>query len=406
MYWMPDHFANSVLTILAALALSVVLFHPRVVASKNWRATVTPLASIIGSGFLVVGPILLRHFGDRAVFIMAGLCLLSYAIGGAVRFNIRAFGDAAESTLDGVQEKLETASSWALSFAYVVSVCYYLNLFGAFAVSLTDLNDAMHGRLVTTAVLVFIGALGWTRGLRGLERAEELSVAVKLSVIAGLLVGMTYYAIELAIDGGMPRNGLHVESNSLRVAMGLLITVQGFETSRYLSEEYDAGTRVRTMRWAQWIATAIYISYTGLASMEFTATSFGARETAIIQMTQQVAPVLPMLLVVAALAAQFSAAVADTNGCGGLAREVSSGRISSRSAYVMLSVFGIALTWSADVYRIIGYASRVFAVYYALQCAQAAALSRLQAGFSPRTLGFALLAIFAASIAVFGISPE
>ena len=43
-------------------------------------------------------------------------------------------------------------------------------------------------------------------------------------------------------------------------------------------------------------------------------------------MTQPIATALPILLVVAALAAQFSAAVADTNGCGGLMQEMTGGR--------------------------------------------------------------------------------
>ena len=37
--------------------------------------------------------------------------------------------------------RLESAASWALAFAYIISVTYYLNLFGAFAVTMTDKND-------------------------------------------------------------------------------------------------------------------------------------------------------------------------------------------------------------------------------------------------------------------------
>jgi hypothetical protein len=42
------------------------------------------------------------------------------------------------------EEKIETLSSWALAFAYIISVAYYLNLLGSFAVSLTQLNDGFH----------------------------------------------------------------------------------------------------------------------------------------------------------------------------------------------------------------------------------------------------------------------
>jgi hypothetical protein len=43
---------------LSALVLLGVTFSKRILNSRRWRATVTPLASIIGSGFLVAGPIL------------------------------------------------------------------------------------------------------------------------------------------------------------------------------------------------------------------------------------------------------------------------------------------------------------------------------------------------------------
>ncbi len=66
---------------LSALILSVVvlfgavLIWPRVANSILWRATITPLASIIGSGFLVLGPILDVSYGGYAPLVMIGLCM-------------------------------------------------------------------------------------------------------------------------------------------------------------------------------------------------------------------------------------------------------------------------------------------------------------------------------------------
>ena len=80
--------ANLLVLMLTALAAGV-LVHPRVRRSRDWRATVTPLASIIGSGFLVLAPLLVREFGQRAVWVMAGLCAVAYLIGSAIRYNIR-----------------------------------------------------------------------------------------------------------------------------------------------------------------------------------------------------------------------------------------------------------------------------------------------------------------------------
>ena len=291
-------------------------------------------------------------------------------------------------------------------FAYVISVCYYLNLFGAFALSMWWPDVAWAGRALTSAMLVLIAALGWTRGLAGLERAESISVAIKLAVIAGLLGGMAFHTWQLHRQGGLQSAAGHFDFGSVRLAFGLLITVQGFETSRYLREAYAAETRVRTMRYAQWLSTAIYLVYIGLAGLDFDASAIPLEETAVIGMSAAVASGLPALLVLAALAAQFSAAVADTNGSGGLAQEMSGGRISSRQAYVALAALALVLTWSADIYQIISHASRAFAAYYTLQCGLAFWTCR-KAGARPlRTAGFALLTALMLAVTGLGIPAE
>ena len=393
--------ANLLVLGLGGLA-AVILAHPRVRRSTDWRATVTPLASIIGSGFLVLAPLLVREFGTHAIWVMAGLCGVAYLVGEAIRFNISRRDIAPEQT-QRLSATLETASSWTLAAAYVISVCYYLNLFGAFALSMVLPDSPIAGKLLTSAVLVVIALIGWTRGLRGLERAESITVAIKLAVIAGLLGGMANFTWELAGRGALQSGGGHFNWDSLRLAFGLIITVQGFETSRYLREAYNADTRIRTMRRAQWLSMAIYLTYVGFAGLDFAATSLPLKETAIIGMMQPIATVLPILLVVAALAAQFSAAVADTNGCGGLTQEMSKGRVSSRLAYVALAALALGLTWAADIYQIISYASRGFAVYYALQCALASRLSHDQGNAPWRTAGFVLLTMLLAAAAVLGI---
>ena len=66
-------------------------FSRRLAVSSNWKATVTPLASIMGSGFLVSAPLLAGIVGNLAVVCMALLLALAYMVGGAIRFNIRYF---------------------------------------------------------------------------------------------------------------------------------------------------------------------------------------------------------------------------------------------------------------------------------------------------------------------------
>lgn len=89
---------------------AVVLVLPRVRRSTDWRATVTPLASIIGSGFLVLAPLLVRESGIRAVGVMAGLCGVAYCVGEAIRFNIRRRDVDSERTRL-LSARLEAASS-------------------------------------------------------------------------------------------------------------------------------------------------------------------------------------------------------------------------------------------------------------------------------------------------------
>jgi hypothetical protein len=394
--------ANLIVLLLLAGAAGV-LAHPTLRRSTTWRATVTPLASIIGSGFLVLAPLLVREFGHNAVWVMAGLCAVAYGVGSAIRWNIlHGALPGPGAAADPARAVIERTASWVLAFAYVVSVCYYLNLLGAFALSLLAPQPAGAARLLTSAVIIGIALLGWVRGLGGLERAESVTVAIKLAVIAGLLGGMAWYATGLtATQAAQPSAGA-VGWHAVRIAFGLIITVQGFETSRYLREAYDAPLRARSMRYAQWLSSAIYLAYIGLAGLIFHAADVPLDETAVIGLSAPVASVLPLLLVVAALAAQFSAAVADTNGCGGLVQEMSGGRVASRTAYIGLAVLALLLTWTADIYQIISHASRAFALYYALQSAQAARLAWI-AGVPSRGLLYGLLALLMLAATLLGL---
>ena len=71
----------NLIIIVTALAFGGYLaFSKRLKASSNWKATVTPLASIMGSGFLVSAPLLAGIVGNLAVVCMA--LLLALYLGG------------------------------------------------------------------------------------------------------------------------------------------------------------------------------------------------------------------------------------------------------------------------------------------------------------------------------------
>jgi hypothetical protein len=386
------------------IATGVVLASPKLARSTLWRATITPLASIIGSGFLVLGPILEVNFGLYAPLVMLALTAVAYAFGAAIRYNIRRMDTGRVRSL--LVERIEKAASVVLAFAYVISVAYYLNLFGSFGVSLTSLDSANDARVLTTAVFAVILFVGWTKGFSALERMEQVSVGLKLTIIAGLLFGLAVHFAETVRSDGIVFNPAQVSGwSALTLVFGLIVTVQGFETSRYLGDTYDAKTRIRSMKVAQMVSAVIYVVYIVLLVYTFVPGTIELDETAIIGMMQIVAPILPVLLVAAALSAQFSAAVADTSGSGGLIAEISGNRVSPRLAYTILVAVGVTLTWSFNIFEIISYASRAFAAYYALQAMIAATTAYAERRH--RAAGaFAVLACLGVGITLFGQPVE
>lgn len=392
---------------LATVAATVLaLLHPAVAQREGWRATVTPLASIIGSGFLVVGPLLADVTGPWAPLAMAALCALAWLFGAAIRFNIahaEPLREDAHAPRDALA--IDRFADVCLAFAYFISVTYYLNLLGAYLIKGAGVVDPTLARTVTTAVVAGLGVVGLLRGFRGLERIEVGAVSFKLAVIAGIVVVLLLALLPGLGDGWhAPKAMRETPSHALRILLGCVILVQGFETSRFLGRHYPAPLRIRSMRWAQALSAAIYVVFIAVLLPH----APGGRpdegaETAIVDILAKVASALGPLIVLAALASQLSAAVADMSGAGGLLADYGGKRLHPRYAYVGIAIVAIALTWSTDIFGLIAYASRAFAVYYALQCALAWRLARGRVG---RRIVFASGFVLAAMVVVFGVPAD
>ncbi|WP_051309210.1 hypothetical protein [Desulfogranum japonicum] len=121
------------------------------------------------------------------------------------------------------------------------------------------------------------------------------------------------------------------------------------------------------MRTAQIVSSLIYLLFVGLATVLFHS-DFGTDVTAITHMAAPVAVILPILLSFAAIGSQFSAAVADTSGAGGLIEELVHQKLPPRYTYLLILCITITISWETNVNSIISYASRAFALYYTLQC--------------------------------------
>ena len=400
------------ITIAAIAVLSAgLLLRPKLIRWPLWRATVTPLASIIGSGFLVAGPILAPIAGRYAVLAMLALCATGYLFGSAIRYNIRNVEASGRDTTTRFETLTERTSDFALVLAYFISVTYYLNLFASFGLRAIGIINPDSTRAVATAVILLVGLIGTFRGLRALENVEAWSVGLKLALITGLIAGLLLWTGDAAISGNyaLPDITPPLTRENIGILLGLVILVQGFETSRYLGEAYDRETRVKTMRWAQLISSAIYIVFILLITPFFNADSpVHGRETEIIDFLKPVGAIVAPLIIFTALASQLSAAIADMNGAGGLLADATRHKVSVKLGYLVTTLVACAVTWEASILEIITYASKAFVAYYGLQATLALShtLRRRNGRYIVRASFLAFAVILAVTVLVFGIPAD
>ena len=399
------------LAVSAAIVLAgSVLGARRVRRSEAWRATVTPLASIIGSGFLVLAPLLSTTVGSWAPVAMIGIVAFAYAIGATVRFNI-AHGEEILNSQHPprVIVGVERVARFLLGLAYMISVGFYLRLLASFLLQAVGLEGELQGRLVTTAILAVIALVGWFRGLHGIEAFEVPAVDVKLVVIAGLLAGMFVYAATHHVAALDAFSQHPITSDALDVARrlaGMLLVVQGFETSRYLGRYYSPEVRISTMRRAQIISGVIYVTFAILIVPLFGHLGDGPQETSIIDAARFVAPLLAPLLLIAAVASQLSAAAADTAGGSEMITERPRHQ-SGNAGYLIVTAGAAVIVWATDVFGIVSIASRTFAAYYLCQTIIAVSVASRTRPRNHRRIilanvALALLLLFIAVVAVPG----
>ncbi len=362
----------------AVAILLVILFRPRISKSERWQATVTPLASIIGSGFLVMAPLLNALVGSWAPLAISGILVAAYAVGAVIRFNIAHVEPALiDGSAGNTLRDLDHLSDVSLGLAYAISVGFYLRLLSSFLLRPVLGESEFWARVLTTAVMAGIAVLAWLRGLDGLEKLEEIAVNVKLSIIGGLILTLAVFdLVDLGRSIDEYGSLAHFTDpwNTIRALAGMLIVVQGFETSRYLGNKYDAATRILTMKRAQWISAAIYVVFIVTAVPLFNAFPARIDETAILDGVKEAAPLLVPMVLIAAVFSQLSAGIADTAGGGGMLTGRST-RHSARMGYVTILAAAGVLIWSTNIFSIISLASRAFAVYYLIQAISAAVVA-------------------------------
>jgi len=344
-------------------------------------ATATPLASIFGSGFLVIVPILNGAVGPYAWLAMACVCGLAYAMGNVIRFNIR---NAEPLMEDGTAPHralmFERTSDLALVVAYAISVCLYIRILAAFLLGGLGIDTPINEHIVTVAVISIIGFVGYTKGLDMLQNLEKIALGVTLIIIVALLAGFAFYDVNAIKGPGLqlPKMPDHSWWQILTIVGGTLIVVQGFETSRYLQEEFDTETRIRSCRLSQIVSTGVYI--------------------ALIMLAGKASSLLPVPLIIAAVLSQFSAAVADTIGGGGNMVETTKQHVDSRHAYLVICGIAVIVAFFSTL-TVLALASRAFAFYYTLQCLVAFNISKDR----NQRVGIALVAAALLFITLFAV---
>lgn len=384
------------IALVVAVIVALALTFGRFARSDSWRATVTPLASIIGSGFLICGPLLAREFGGAALGAMAVLLAIAYAAGWVIRFNIvNVEPHLAAAQFNDPVAWVARITQGVLALAYAVSVAYYLKLLAEFSlkpIAIDPASQPLAANIIVTVLIVMMTLLALGGNLRKVEHLAHGTVSIKIGIIAGLLAAL---GIAWAMnDAGDPLPPAKLSFASVPMLLGLLITVQGFETSRYLGHAYPAELRVRTMRHAQWISSAIYLAFIALLTPFLSRAAATEGVAGILDIMELIAPALGIFVLAGAVSSQLSAAVADSIGSGGLVNEVSRHKVSVPLAFALAGALAIIIVWLTDPFEVVALSSRAFALFYALQCALALIVSVKDCqGTAAQRIGFVAIGL-------------
>ena len=359
-------------------------------------ATVTPLASIFGSGFLIIIPILERELGALAAVGMAAVCLVAWMVGIAIRHNVAVVEPLADAgRLDPTTSRIDRASDLVIVVAYVISVALYLRILALFVVGYVSTGSGASERLLAVILVVLITAVGLVRGLAGLELLERLALGSVLLLV--LAIGATFAGNDASqlLGGGLRLPPVLSPGlvSVLLVLGGIVITVQGFETVRYL-QHIDRKARIAGCRLSQLISSIVYILIVALATPLMGLGTGSGADRGLLQLVQRVAPLLALPLVLCAVLSQFSAATADTEAGVGNLRVIACGPVRGRRRYLLVGGAAAALAGTLGTSVIIVVASRAFAAYYALQCT--VALRTSDRGWT--RVGYGVLALLMVAI--------
>ncbi len=330
---------------------------------------------------------------------VSAVCGLAWVVGSAIRHNVLVVEPLKEEgALAPSLHRLEWLSDVLIIVAYVISVALYLRIMAQYVGSYVFGPSETIERVIATGAVTAIAVVGLTRGFGGLNTVERLALGVVLAMTA--MLGTALFANDVGAAGSLslPPTADYSLLHTLLLLGGVLITVQGFETVRYLADRYDRGTRVTASRLSQLIAAWVYISLVVVATPLMTDAAGQLSDENLLDLVQRVVPALALPLVLGAVLSQFSAAVADTVAAHGNLRILRPG-VGNHVPYLVTAVAVSALSWSIGLFTLVVVASRAFAAYYCVQCV----VAMLTSTHPARRLGFGLLAAVLLAITLFAM---
>jgi hypothetical protein len=398
--------AVTILVLVTLIGLSLALYSSRVQNSERYQATVVPLANIMDIGYVAMTPIIVLISGLDAPLTMLGLCALGFAMGWVIRYNIRQYEPVSDEK--GRLRDIERTGQWALIMASLVNVAYYLQLMGAaifFPFEEGTVDAAAVETNIAVGSLVALGVIGFFFGLGRLNRMGQRTTAFNLAAVAAIIVGFLGYNIFVALQGNwsLPDYNPPVTTQSTRQILGFFALVQGFEASRYLTEQYSAELRIATMRNAQIIATVAFVIFPAAALLLIAQVRPDPTPVGAVQIGSVASPVLPWLVLLLAIGSQASASINAIFSSSNVMVELTNKRIPRRLTFPLLAAGSIVVVIATDVLTSVAAASRVFAVFYVIQCLIALIMARRRRQW-PRVVGILAVGLAMLVIAIFGLS--
>jgi magnesium-transporting ATPase (P-type) len=395
-----DEFIAVGIGFVTILALAYVLYRPRIQQSKEYQATVVPLANIMDVGFILFAPAIVLLVGFRAPFFMLGICLVAIAAGLAIAYNIRNY-EPIEGE-GGRPDRIERIAEWSLLGASMVNIAYYTIVLMMLIQLLFDW-DSVNGRTVMGVILlVVLIVIGFGGGMDWLNQAGNRTTAFNLAAVIGIVVAFLVANVQEALGGRWDLGpSPDLGSEEIRKMIGLFAIVQGFEASRYIGVRFAAERRVSTMRIAQGVSTIVFVIFITTLLLAFLPPPPGveADATAIFAVSALVGDALPWLLLLAALGSQTSAIIAATSSRSDM---LVNHKIPRKTTFPIILVPAIMLVIFVDVNVAVNLASRVFAAYFTIQAALAIILASRKKNWWAAA-GFAGVALMMLTIMVFGL---